>query len=86
MVYAGVVCFLGSMGLIVLYIYAKTLGNDAFWGLSVSPGWVSIVCLLLLLLGLMMLGFAIIGQYVIRVFDEVKGRPPYIIEQKRIDR
>lgn len=82
MIYFGVLFFVGSLSLVGLYGYARLFGNDEFWGLSQNPGWVSIVCLLLLTVGLMMICFSIIGQYLLRIFDETKGRPAYIIRQK----
>ena len=78
----GVLVFLSSFALAGLYIYAKCFGSDHFWNLAESPGWVSIVCLLLLSLGLIMLSLGIVAQYIWRIFEEVKGRPGFIIQKK----
>lgn len=48
-----------------------------------SVGWTSIVCLQLLLSGLTMLILGITGEYLACMFDEVKGRPPWIIAHAR---
>jgi glycosyltransferase involved in cell wall biosynthesis len=45
------------------------------------PGYASIVVLLLFLGGLNMIGLGILGEYVGRIFTEVKRRPLYLIKQ-----
>jgi dolichol-phosphate mannosyltransferase len=45
----------------------------------VVAGWTSIVSLILLMSGLQLLALGLIGQYLARIFDEVQGRPPWII-------
>jgi len=42
-------------------------------------GWTSLVSLILLMSGLQLLALGVIGQYLARIFDEVQGRPPWII-------
>lgn len=48
---------------------------------SDAVGWTSVVCLILLLAGLQMLLTGILGEYVARVFDEVKARPAWVVAQ-----
>jgi dolichol-phosphate mannosyltransferase len=43
------------------------------------PGWTSLAVLLLFLSGVQMLTIGTIGAYVARIFDEVKGRPTFVI-------
>jgi hypothetical protein len=42
-------------------------------------GCTSLVSLILLTSGLQLLALGVIGQYLARIFDEVQGRPPWII-------
>jgi hypothetical protein len=42
-------------------------------------GWTSLVALMLLMSGLQLLALGVIGQYLARIFDEVQGRPPWVI-------
>jgi len=51
-----------------------------YWlqGNSVS-GWTTIVVSLMCFLGVQMLFLGIIGEYVGRIFEEVKGRPLYVV-------
>ena len=44
-------------------------------------GWAPLMLLLLLIGGLIMISIGIIGEYIWRVLDEVKGRPKYIIKE-----
>lgn len=44
------------------------------------PGFATTVILLMFGGGIIMLGLGIIGEYIARIYDEVKQRPPYIVE------
>lgn len=45
-------------------------------------GWASTVTLITLFSGVQMVSLGIIGEYIAKIFVEVKGRPLYIIEKK----
>ncbi|WP_063833699.1 glycosyltransferase family 2 protein [Skermanella stibiiresistens] len=59
------------------YIVLRLL-RTAFYGIDV-PGYESIIVTVLFLGGVQLLTLGIIGDYLGRVFDEVKGRPLYIV-------
>jgi dolichol-phosphate mannosyltransferase len=44
-------------------------------------GWASLIAVTLILGGCQLLFIGLIGQYLARVFDEVKGRPIYVLKQ-----
>ena len=44
-------------------------------------GWTSVIVVVLFLGGIQLLSLGIIGQYVGRIFDEVKGRPLYFVDE-----
>jgi dolichol-phosphate mannosyltransferase len=44
-------------------------------------GWAPIMILILIIGGLLMLMLGIIGEYVWRIYDEVKGKPNYVIRE-----
>jgi len=54
-------------------IYAKLFTQEAL------PGWTSVLVAVLFLGGIQLLSLGIIGEYLGRTFEEMKGRPPYII-------
>jgi glycosyltransferase involved in cell wall biosynthesis len=60
----------------MFYIIIKTL----LMGVDV-PGYASIVSIVLFIGGIQFLTLGFIGEYVGRIFTEVKGRPIYIIEE-----
>jgi hypothetical protein len=45
----------------------------------VVPGWPTIVASIMFFSGVQLLFIGVLGEYLARVFDEVKSRPNYII-------
>ncbi len=66
-----------AMGLAALYLILW-LAYDIH---SKSPGFTTIVILLLFLSGAQLLMIGILGEYVRQIFLEVKGRPIYLIDR-----
>jgi len=68
---------LGFVGLSALYgavaIAAHFMGHT-------PPGWTSVLVSVLGIGGLQMTFVGLIGEYLARVFDEVKGRPGYLLK------
>ena len=77
----GVLSFLLSIAMIVFYVYIKVFGNDSFWKSNQVPGWVSLVVIISFFSGLILLSLAMVAEYIWRIFEEVKGRPGYIIKK-----
>ena len=46
------------------------------------PGWTTVVVLLLLLGGIVMISIGVLGEYVARIFEEVKARPLYLVRRR----
>ncbi|MDE5853219.1 MAG: glycosyltransferase family 2 protein [Oscillospiraceae bacterium] len=72
----GILSFLCSLIWIFVVFIFKLLGK-----IDVD-GYTSIVMLLLLSFGIIMLSLGILGEYVWRMFDAIRNRPPYIINKK----
>jgi glycosyltransferase involved in cell wall biosynthesis len=49
---------------------------------SFIPGWATLACGILFFMGIQFIFLGVIGEYVGRIFMEVKRRPLYIIEEK----
>lgn len=73
------------MGLGVFIIFASVLAAiyaliSFFWG-SVVPGWTSLILSVWFLGGLQLLAIGLVGQYIGKIYMEVKHRPRYNIEK-----
>lgn len=51
-----------------------------FLGYTV-PGWTAITCSIWLLGGIQLLGIGVVGEYIGKIFSEVKRRPRYFVEE-----
>lgn len=72
----GMVCGLGLV-LGCFFIVRRLLGVE------VAPlGFTTLVTLVLFLGGVQLVGIGVLGEYLARVYDEVKQRPPYVIKRK----
>ncbi len=60
----------------VIYIIIDTLVT----GIDV-PGYATLLVVVIFFGGIQLLSIGILGEYISRIFNEVKKRPPYIIEQ-----
>jgi len=76
----GFVVFFTSFVLGVMVLVAKLMGSDLF-GFPVS-GWTTLVLFTMAFNGLILLCMGIIAEYIWRIYEEVKGRPGYIIKNK----
>ncbi len=64
------------------FIYALNIVYTYFVHKTPFNGWAPIMIVLLILGGLIMLMLGVVGEYIWRILDEVKGRPNYIIDKK----
>ena len=71
--HAGLALSAGSV-LIVLYIFAGWLSGRSI------PGWTSLMLVVVVLGAVQMFVLALMGEYIGRLYNEVKGRPLYIVE------
>ncbi len=62
------------LGILYLYLFIKE-GREA-------PGIATVIILQLVLFGILFFVLGIISEYLARVYEEVKGRPHYIVKEK----
>lgn len=73
--FVAVVSCCVCVGLTTFTLYQKLWVDDA------SPGWASGLITASFFGMLNALGIAVLGEYVVRIFDQVRGRPPFIVER-----
>lgn len=69
----GFLMFFISLGLLTYSIVRWAMGDSVL-------GWASLICSVWAIGGLIMLSLGIIGEYIGKMYLEVKGRPNFIIE------
>ncbi len=76
------------LGLVTLVLGA-VVGGEAIWswahGRSVS-GFVTTILTLLVVGSFIMISLGIVGEYLAKVYEEVKRRPPYLVAARTRDR
>jgi polyisoprenyl-phosphate glycosyltransferase len=77
-----IMTFTGIFTALVGFIYAIVIVYAYFVDKVPYKGWAPIMVLLLIIGGFIMVMLGIIGEYIWRILDEVKGRPNYIIREK----
>ena len=74
MIYLGLIVFFVSL----LYIIFS-FGNIMINGVK-TPGYFSTIAAILLLGGIQLISIGIVGEYIGRIYYEVKQRPKYIVQ------
>ncbi|MGB6517277.1 MAG: glycosyltransferase family 2 protein [Candidatus Cybelea sp.] len=68
----------------IAFIYALVVIGFKLFSLNppaYTPGWASTIVAVLFLGGVQLMSLGILGEYLGRVYDEVKGRPLYLISE-----
>jgi dolichol-phosphate mannosyltransferase len=74
--------FIAALSMLVCAaLVAFTLYHKIFTGQAI-PGWTSITITASLFGALNALGIGILGEYVVRVYDQVRARPLYVVARK----
>ena len=63
------------------FIYGVWVVIDKMFFSESIPGWPTVVASMMFLAGVQLLFIGILGEYLARIYDEVKGRPPYIVAE-----
>lgn len=71
--------FLGAMIAVLAFAYAAFLIVRTLVFGVVVPGYASMMVVLLFVAGVQLMGLGVLGEYLGRVFEEVKQRPLYLV-------
>ena len=74
------VLFCVISALVLIFVFVRAL----IWGDPVS-GWPSTICIILAVSGVQLFCMGIMGQYLAKMFIEVKHRPIYIVKETNVD-
>ena len=73
--YTGLIMGLISMALLGHVLYEKFVDED------IVPGWATTMVSILFLGGIQLVGIGILGEYIGRIFEEIKHRPLYLVSR-----
>ena len=72
--------YLGFIISILSFIYGSTvIAKTLFWGVDV-PGYASLLVVVLFLGGIQLFFLGLLGEYIGRIYKEVKNRPIYVLD------
>jgi len=69
-----------GVSLLAMAYLVWTVAKTMIFGLDV-PGYASLMCVILFFNGISLIGIGVIGEYLSRIFTEVKARPLYIVAE-----
>lgn len=74
--------YLGVITAFIGFVYSLIVLFQKFFTNTTLTGWTSIIILQLVFGGIILFILGLIGEYIGRIYDEVKDRPLYIIEEE----
>ncbi len=77
--FLGFVSFIVSLICAVIVVLMRVLISD-----QVPIGWASTILMIIFLGGVQLIGLGILGEYLARIYDEVRGRPASLVRDERL--
>jgi glycosyltransferase involved in cell wall biosynthesis len=71
----------GGILSLISFIYGLYVVIDRLFFNESVPGWPTMVASMMFFAGVQLLFIGILGEYLARIYDEVKGRPSYIVAE-----
>ena len=78
-----IVSSIGLLAFLVSFTWAATLVISKLLGEIHVSGWTTLIVFNLFSFGIIMFSLGILGEYIWRIFDASRNRPPYIIEDEK---
>lgn len=72
---------LGACIALFSFLFGTTYFVQKLLGFNLSPGFPTIVILISFLAGVQILSVGLLGEYISRIYDEVKSRPLFIVDK-----
>lgn len=81
--------FVLAFGLVIValtmpyFVWVVVLGVMRLSGgqVDLPPGWVSVVASVLWLGSVQLISIGVLGEYIVRIYDQAKGRPEFIVRE-----
>ena len=74
---------LGVLSVIISFIILiYSILSFAFRWNNLAPGWTSLMVTMTFMFGMTLISIWMLSEYIARIYDEVRGRPQYIIKKK----
>ena len=70
--------FLMSIG---SFVYLAVIFYQRFFTDTIVQGWASMVGIVALTQGIVLMILGLMGEYIGRIYDEIKNRPVYIVQE-----
>jgi dolichol-phosphate mannosyltransferase len=77
---ARLITFMGFATAALCVIYFMYLLAIWFWLRTAPPGWMTVAGLLTLLGAMLLFSLGIVSEYLLRILDEARKRPPYVVD------
>ena len=77
---SGFACAFIGFILIIYTLYSRYVLKDY------EPGWSSLMITIIFIGGIQLIGIGIIGEYISRIYDNIRNRPLYIVDETNISR
>jgi polyisoprenyl-phosphate glycosyltransferase len=74
---------LGMMISLLALFYAVWIVVERIWIGQPIPGFATVAAAIMLFSGVQLISIGLLGEYIARIFMEVKGRPLYVIAEER---
>ena len=71
----------GGVVALLSFLLGGWYGVQKFLGIDLTPGLSTNVILISFFAGIQLLSLGLVGEYISRIYDEVKNRPMYIVEK-----
>jgi len=78
---AGIIGLIATSFALLYLLYVIII---SLFSTSTVPGWASLITLVTFLGGIQLITLWIIGEYLSRIAEETRGRPPYIIKEIKL--